>query len=449
MNFWDLEGTPRERTRVIEPGGQALSGAALLDRVHDAALALDAIGQRTFGFLLCSQSVEALSLYLACLRQRHVPLLLDADMPEASLQALCERYQPQWIAGRPGAPRLQARPGAGDARLHPDLALLLSTSGSTGSPRLVRLSRRAIQANAQSIVEYLGIQPGDRAITTLPMNYSYGLSVINSHLLAGASLVLNPDSVMSREFLDRVRDHHVTSVAGVPHVHQVLHRTGFHDQDLPDLRTLTQAGGKMDDRLLRHVATRAQAAGRRFFVMYGQTEASARISYVPPDRLADKVGSIGIAIPGGRLSLNPDNQELIYEGPNVMMGYAECRQDLARGDELHGRLATGDLARVDEDGFFFITGRIKRFIKVSGNRIGLDEVEQNLQALLQVPVSVSGQDDRLVAWVEGQDAALLEQAREHLRHANGIHHSLVRLQLVGQLPLLPTGKKDYAALLSA
>lgn len=449
MSFWELTGENLDQPVLIESDGHQVSRSELIAHVSACEVGLDAVGTRTLGFLLCSPSKETVALYLACLRRGHVPLLLDANLPADQLDALVGRYRPQWLAGKQGEQGLTALPNSQAPVLHPALSLLLSTSGSTGSPRLVRLTREALQANAQAIVEYLGIGASDRAITTLPMNYSYGLSVLNSHLLAGASLVLNADSVMTRDFLERVRAHSVTSVAGVPYVHQMLHRTGFFTQALPRLHTITQAGGKLDDRLTRHIATHAKATGRRFFVMYGQTEACARISYVPPDRLLDKIGSIGIPIPGGKLSLSSDNQELIYEGPNVMMGYAETREDLARGDDLHGRLATGDVARTDDDGFFYITGRLKRFIKVSGNRIGLDEVEQALQEVLQVPVAASGKDDRLVAWIEGRDPTLLDQAREHVRNAYGIHHSMTQLRLVEQLPLLPTGKKDYAPLLAA
>jgi acyl-CoA synthetase (AMP-forming)/AMP-acid ligase II len=281
------------------------------------------------------------------------------------------------------------------------------------------------------------------------MNYSYGLSVINSHLASGGLLVLNNHSVISREFLERLNTYGATSMAGVPYTYQMLARTGFFKQPAPTLRTLTQAGGKMDERMTRLVVDAAQANGMRFFVMYGQTEASARISYVPHDRLRDKIGSIGIAIPGGTLSVAHDSGELIYEGPNVMLGYAEGPEDLALGDEFGGRLATGDLGRVDEDGFFYITGRLKRFVKVSGNRIGLDEVEQALQMHLQAPVSVGGKDDAVAVWIESSDPSMVCAAGTFLRDQFMIHHSMAKLRLVDHLPLLPTGKKDYSPLLNS
>ena len=450
MSFWELPAHAPNDIVLVDTDGTGIDRKALLARVRVYEEQLVSHGERSFGILLCANRVDDIALLLACLRLRHVPLLLAADMPTDQLEALISHYGPDWIAGRDGeAGPMALRRSTPRAALHPALGLLLSTSGSTGSPRLVRLSREALQANAASIANYLSLSRNERAITSLPMNYSYGLSVINSHLHAGGALILNNDSVMSREFLHRLQEQRATSLAGVPYLYQMLVRTGFFKRPPPTLRTLTQAGGKLDDRMTRLIAETAEANDWRFFVMYGQTEACARISYVPPERLVAKLGSIGIAIPGGTLSVAPDSGELIYEGPNVMLGYAERPADLSLGDELGGRLATGDLGRVDEDGFFYITGRLKRFIKVSGNRIGLDEVEQALQARLQGPVSVGGKDDCLVVWIESGDPETVNAAQTYLRDQFMIHHSMVKLRIVDHLPLLPTGKKDYSQLLSS
>lgn len=444
MNFWELHVENPQSNAIIESNGRVHSYAALLEQICRQEQELEALGSWTLGFLLCDNQLSDLVLYLACLRRGHVPLLLPAQTQPELLAMLQARYQPAWVAA---GGTIQHQHDAPPPELHPALGLLLSTSGTTGSPRLVRLSRDALQANATSIASYLGLGPQERTITSLPMQYSYGLSVVNSHLLAGAALVLNTDSVLSREFLERMRDQEITSLAGVPYMYQMLYRTGFFKQELPALRTLTQAGGRLDEKLTRLVAEYAQVSHRRFFVMYGQTEACARISYVPPERLASKIGSIGLPIPGGTLEVDPDNGELIYRGPNVMLGYAEERADLARGDDCQGRLPTGDMGRMDEDGFFYITGRLKRFIKISSNRINLDELEQALQELIHAPLAAGGADDRLVVLIEAEQAPLLEQIREHLRHQYGIHPTMTRLQLVEQLPLLPSGKKDYNALL--
>lgn len=458
MSFWHFTHARPQAVALIDEQGRTVRYAELDAEVDQAVRELDQAGAGALGLLFAANHRKVLVAYLACLRSKRVALLLPQDMPADLVQALVAQYEPDWLLGqqRAASPASDVLPplvhGAGGASRpapHPDLGLLLSTSGTTGSPRLVRLSRQALQANAESIAGFLQLAQADRAITSLPPHYSYGLSVINSHLHAGASLVLTDLSVMSRQFWETLDTHAATSLAGVPYVYQMLHRMGFAKMPLPSLRTITQAGGKLDDRLTKAFADLAASRAWRFFVMYGQTEATARISYVPPERLPDKIGSIGIAIPGGELSIDPQSSELVYRGPNVMMGYAESRADLGRGDDLQGVLRTGDLGRCDDDGFFYVTGRLKRFVKLTGNRIGLDEVEQMLQQELGAAVAVTGRDECLVALIEGEDGGLIERAQALLKQKYALHHSLYRLRCVAALPLLPSGKKDYGAALAA
>jgi long-chain acyl-CoA synthetase len=443
---------------LIDENDAVVLYSDLDSRVETAAQFLRQKGPRQLGLLFMGNTLPSIVAYLACLRAGHVPVLLPDTLAPDLVPPLLHNYQPDWVmrADQPGV----VLPGSGLryleniqtncqslAQLAPELGLLLSTSGTTGSPKLVRLSYRALQANADSIAEYLCLSPCERALTMLPPSYSYGLSIINSHLNAGACLVLRNTGVLSPNFAKVILEQEVTSISGVPYIYQMLHRTGFQKQSFPSLRTLTQAGGRMDDRLINLFGQLAVEKGWKFYVMYGQTEAAPRISFVPPERLLDKVGSIGIAIPGGKLYVDPLNDELVYEGPNVMLGYAESRVDLARPDELNGVLRTGDLARVDGDGYFYVTGRKKRFVKLAGNRVGLDEVEQKLQSALHVAASVGGRDERMVIWLEGKDDNLAETAKLLLAEQYGMHHSMFRIRVVEELPLLQTGKKDYAALM--
>lgn len=444
LPFWAAQPSLSASAAVVDEQGRALTRGELDGLVDDRAAALQARGERQLGFLFFRNRLDDLVQHLATLRAGHVALLLPADMPASAAQPLVDLYRPAWLHGAPDGVITVGGPGPA---LHADLGLLLSTSGSTGSPKLVRLSRAAVQANAASIAEYLHIQPGDRTLTTLPPSYSYGISVIHSHLLAGACVVLSDASVLSPEFLPRLREQAITAIAGVPSSWQMLLRTGFDKAELPALKTITQAGGRLDEPFKRRLLDWAQARGARFFVMYGQTEATARISYVPPERLADKLGAIGIAIPGGTLAVDDASGELIYRGPNVMMGYATGPDDLARGDELGGVLRTGDLGRQDDDGYFHVTGRLKRFVKLSGSRIGLDEVEALLGRELQLPVAAGGRDERLIVALESaEDADLTARTRELLVQQLQLPLSLIRIKLLPALPLLPTGKRDYAAL---
>lgn len=458
MPFWNLE-QHGDRVALIDGERQydyhAL--AALADR-HAASLPAG----RGMGLLCMPSHVDAVALYLGALRSgRQVPLLLQPDTDAALLAALVQHYQPEWVAspgeaadgyhtvlrGQALALHVRNAEAAPPAPApHPDLALLLSTSGSTGSSKLVRLSASGLDANAEAIVAYLGLQPTDRAITTLPLAYSFGMSILNSHLACGGSVVLSNDSLMTRPFWDAARGHGVTSLSGVPATFEILRRMGLARMQLPSLRMLTQAGGRLRDELVRYFAEESLQHKLAFFVMYGQTEASPRISYVPADRLLDKVGSIGVAVPGGTIEVDAASGELVYRGPNVMLGYAEHRADLARGDEMHGVLHTGDLVRVDDEGFHFITGRAKRFLKISGNRVNLDEVEAMLSAELGQQIACSGGDDDLVAFSHGEAVADPAQVRQLVQARYKLFGGHVRAIHLDALPLMASGKVDYQSL---
>ncbi|WP_226671319.1 AMP-binding protein [Metabacillus litoralis] len=358
------------------------------------------VGERTLIFCLCSNNKESLFGYVGFIRGGVVPVLLDAAMHFDRLSRLINLYKPTYIWASSenqdlskimdrafvfGDYTLFRCPSFYKHDLHKHLALLLTTSGSTGSPKFVRLSYENIFTNAESIAKYLDINSEDKPITTLPINYSYGLSIINSHLICGATIIVTDESIMKKEFWDLCREQGVTTFGGVPFVYEMLDRLKFEDFNLPSLKNLTQAGGKLSSNLSIKFAEVCNQKGIQFFTMYGQTEATARMSYLPYEKNLDKVGSIGIAIPGGELILQDDNGnkittpnvrgELIYKGANVSLGYAESLFDLSKEDENNGILRTGDLAYFDQDGYFFISGRIKRMIKVYGNRISLDEVE--------------------------------------------------------------------------
>ncbi|MDQ3484680.1 MAG: AMP-binding protein, partial [Actinomycetota bacterium] len=339
--------------------------------------------------------------------------------------------------------------------LHPDLALLMSTSGSTGSPKLVRLSADNVQANAEAIASYLGIEESDRAPTTLPIHYCYGLSVVNSHLLRGAGLVLTDLSVVEATFWERFRESGATSIAGVPYTFDLLDGVGFDDMDLPTLRRVTQAGGRLRPERVQHYARLGRRRGWDFFVMYGQTEATARMAYLSPD-LADRhPTTIGRPVEGGSFMLDPvqgqsdtDVGELVYTGPNVMLGYAERPEDLAAGRTVD-RLRTGDLGRRTDAGLYEVIGRRSRFLKIFGLRIDLDQVER-LLGERGLPAVCTGDDDRIVAALERRYA---EPSTESdivglVGSRVGLPPDRVAVLLVDELPRLESGKTDHGALRS-
>lgn len=459
MAFWELERHPADAPALIEADRRL--GFGELARQADASVAGLPDLPRTMGFLAFSSTSEAVALYLGALRSgRHVPLLMQADMDPGLLAALAAHYRPDWLAlAADTAPPegYKASSALGPLTIHvaesvdappphPDLGLLLNTSGSTGSSKLVRLSYKGLASNAASIVEYLGLRADDRAITALPLAYSFGMSILNSHLEAGASLILTEESMVGRGFWELARAEGTTSLSGVPATFEMLRRVGLERFGLDRLRMLTQAGGRLRDALILEFLDVSERLGLEFFVMYGQTEAGPRISYVPAARLRDKVGSIGIAVPGGQLDLDQENGELVYSGPNVMLGYASQREDLAAGDETGGVLRTGDLARRDEDGYYYITGRAKRFVKISGNRVNLDEVETLLAAELGHAVACSGGDDDLVVFAAEATGVGQATVRKVVQQRYKLFPGHVRLVTLPALPLLATGKIDYQAL---
>jgi len=408
---------------------------------------------RSLVFLFSKNDLRSVAAYLASFETGHAAALLDDGLVPDAKAALIELYRPEWISTAVDVPHpdyarageaLWRRHSAPDAALHPDLALLLSTSGSTGSPRFVRLTRGNVEANAESISEVLGIGPAECAIMSLPMHYSYGLSVLNTHLLRGASIALTDQGLLEPGFWETFRKAECTSFAGVPYLYQILRRLDPARLNIPTLNTMTQAGGRMDPALIAKFSSWIAERGGRFFVMYGQTEATARISILPSSALPEKLGSVGLPIPGGRAEIDPESSELVYSGPNVMMGYAASREDLALGDELGGTLRTGDLARIGEDGYIVITGRAKRDAKVFGLRINLDEVENLLRA--HGPVAVVGKGEVLRIYCEYGDELIFAEHRRELCERLRIHHSAFVFERVESLPLTANGKIDYQKL---
>ena len=425
-------------------------------------------------FLLCKNDAGSLLAYLGALYSDMVPLLLDAGLQLPLLRALLEAYRPPYcllpeerlgelhallpenhsvLSSIHGSVLVDT--GWEGPELHSKLKLLLTTSGSTGSPKLVRLSLENLEANAESIAAYLKLNEQERPITMLPMFYSYGMSVINSHIACGAAVLLTAHTVMERAFWERAVE--ATSFAGVPYTYEMLDRLRLTKMDLPRLKTLTQAGGRLPEALQQKLGKWCEETGRRFFVMYGQTEASPRISYLPCELVTQKPGSIGRAIPGGQLDIvnevgNPiveafQSGRLIYHGKNVSLGYASCPADLCKGDDNLGILNTGDIAYADTDGMYYIVGREKRFLKLRGIRYSLDTLEQRLhQDFPGTAFACTGTDDALCLFLTEQDAPQLRGIKDRLIDVYGIPEHFIRLFPLSRLPLTATGKTDYSTL---
>ena len=419
---------------------------------------------RQLAAIICHNTIGSALSYLCCLQNRIVPLLIDHDMDIELRQRLLSIYKPNYIF-KPvddeveplytlnGYGVYQANDIAHN--IHSDLALLLTTSGSTGSPKLVRQSYTNIQSNAASIAQYLKITAQDHPISSLPMHYTFGLSVINSHVLCGACECLTEATVFDKEFWNICQNDEITSIAGVPFTYECLTRIGFMAMDLPKLTLMIQAGGHLSTRLQKEYLEFAHKTEKRFIVMYGQTEATARMSYLPFDMGLKKIGSIGIAIPGGTFHIMEDEKteitqphvtgELCYEGPNVTLGYAHCAEDLALGDMRHGRLYTGDMAYFDEDGYYYIAGRKKRFIKVMGKRVNMDEMEELLKSAFDFSdFACVGQDDDLHVFMTNNTHQ--SEVEDFLIEKTGLHLRCFTIHHIKQIPKNTSGKTQYPEL---
>nr|WP_258193648.1 AMP-binding protein [Streptomyces sp. MA5143a] len=476
-----------DRVALHTPSG-TVTYRALAERVATTAERLGPV--RRLVLVAGANRADALVTYLAALSVGHPVLLVPGDGDEA-IASLTAAYAPDVVArtGPDGAWTLdEHHPGTAHT-LHPDLALLLSTSGSTGSPKLVRLSHDNVLANAESIATYLGITDSDRAATTLPMHYCYGLSVIHSHLSRGAGLLLTERSVTDDAFWAEFRAAEATSLAGVPYTFDLLDRIGFDSMELPRLRRITQAGGRLAPERVARYAELGRRRGWDLFVMYGQTEATARMAYLPPHLAATRPEAVGIPIPGGSFHLRPldDHEhalapghgrtadhglapgqglapvrasdhgpasgegdrrtlvgELVYSGPNVMLGYADSPADLSLGRTVT-ELRTGDLARQAADGLYEIVGRRSRFAKILGLRIDPQRVEAALERH-GVRAYCAGDGDELAIAAAGT-AADEPRLRRLAAAACGLPPRAVRLCALPEadLPRLPTGKPDYTA----
>jgi acyl-CoA synthetase (AMP-forming)/AMP-acid ligase II len=350
-----------------------------------------------------------------------------------------------------------------DVPLHEnDLAAIVYTSGSTGKPKGVMLSHRNICSNTFSIVGYLGLTESDRVMAVLPFYYVYGKSLLNTHFLAGGSLVINNRFIFPNAVIQEMVQKEVTGFAGVPSTYALLmNRSIFPKTDLPNLRYMTQAGGAMAPALINRVLKCLK--GAKFYVMYGATEASARLTYLPPERLNRKrLGSIGIPIPGVEITIRDDEGHelksfevgnICAQGPNIMRGYWEDPEETGKVLKPWG-LVTGDLGHKDREGFIYLTGRKKEMLKIGGERVSPKEIEDAIiESGIIHEVKVLGRPDAILS--EVPTAFLVPLDPDNFELSALVHFLSERLSAhkiprfwysLRSLPKKPSGKIDKEAL---
>ena len=402
-------------------------------------------GEKSVVLCLCGSNIETVIGYLALLNIRMVPLLLSNESSRDTVDEYVENFKPRyiWMAEdfsyqspqfskvfSYGGYKLVKNSEDIDYKINENLALLVTTSGSTGSQKLVRQSYDNIFDNTNAIIASLDLKSSDTTILTLPLNYTFGLSILNTHLSVGSCITITKFSIMQKEFWKLLRENAITSIYGVPFTFEALKRLKIHKQDLPALSRFSQAGGKMSGQLLEYFYDFCRAENKRFFVMYGQAEATTRISCVNIVKENKKLATVGRPLEGGTIEILPlDNRisqesrqdgEIIYKGPNVSLGYAFNRFDLADSDEFYGTLRTGDIGYCDEDGFLVITGRLKRFAKIHGHSISLDDLEYKLTRLLEYNIACISQNGELVIYsTNSHFKPIIELLEQRFRTLNG------------------------------
>ncbi len=461
--FLNLEKNAPEKIAIKDDSGNILTYEDVCRTIrefHDLNI------PRCVIFCLCESCAGSLVGYLAFENNRQVPLLLSANLDTELRSNLEATYTPSyyWVSESKKAEmageevysaygyvllKTQYEPYP----LNENLSMLLTTSGSTGSPKLVRHKYGNLEANAENVAKVFGWTSDEVGICDLPMNYTMGLNVINSHLFAGASVLMVKANLMDPDFWEFIKVNGGTSFCGVPFSYEIMRRIGFDKMDLPKLRTLAEGGGKLTDRMFKWAAAYAKANGKRFCATFGTSETSARMAFLDPSLATEKIGSIGKAIPNGELFLidevkNEDGTstgELGYRGPNVTMGYAVCREDLTKGDEFCGEYHTGDIAKRDAEGYYYIIGRKGRFLKLFGLRVSLDETERILKTWHpDVEFVCTGDDKRMTIFTTSKE--IREEIVPFISEKTHLHHSAFKVVSVDEIPRNEYGKVKFSML---
>lgn len=462
--FLDIEKRDPNSIAVKDNEGHTLTYGELVNEVDDISRRVKA---RSVIFMLCKNTVGSLAGYMGFIEGQAVPLALSNKIEKGLLDSLLTEYTPAylWVPSEQSSEfacqtvfekygYCLLETGNPVYPIHDDLQFLMTTSGSTGSPKLVRYKKGNLEANARNVAKAFGWSREERPVCDLGMQYTMGLNVINTHLYVGATVLLTTYNLMSGEFWDYIKTEKATNFTGVPFSYDIFYRLHFDRMDLPYLTTLSQGGGKLTDARFVQLAEYAQKNGKRFIASFGTTETSARMACLPAEYALTKTGSIGKAIPEGELFLIDSNGavltepeaegEMCYRGPNVTMGYAVKKEELQRGDDFNGEYHTGDLARRDADGCYFVTGRMSRFLKLLSYRVSLDQSERLIQEKFGIECACTGTDQRMDIYIT--DASKQKEVLDYISETTHLFKSLFKVIVIEQIPRNDSGKIAYKAL---
>tara|TARA_B100000886_G_scaffold93274_1_gene61659 strand:+ start:14476 stop:15963 length:1488 start_codon:yes stop_codon:yes gene_type:complete len=417
--------------------------------------------KRRLIFCFCDNEISSLAGYLYFLSEEAIPMMIKLDTSKDQVSNLLEKYSPKYIWVNKNSNSIFKDyfeiDGFGkyiliekksiDFKIHSSLSLLIGTSGSTGNTKFVRLSYKNIISNAIAIADYLKITNSEIPITTLKPSYTFGLSILHSHVIKGARIAVTKKTFFDKSFWEFLKSSNSTSISGVPYHYQIMQKLRFHKMNFENLKTMTQAGGRINIDTAIYFRDLCKKKNIDFYIMYGQSEGTARLSYLSPKNLSNKIGSIGQAIPGGEFWIENNNKkvdinvngELIYSGPNVSMGYAKNYTDLIKNDENKFVLKTGDIAYKDSDSFYYVVGRLTRFVKLFGHRVNLFDLEIWFEKK-NIKIICSGKDDLLELYFEAKNIHLFESCYQKFLKEFKIPIHIINAYSIDSFPLGESGK---------
>ena len=415
-NFFSTLSKYKKRTAIIDDNLNKKNFGELL---NDSHLFRRTDFKKKVVLIFCGNNYETIAGYVGLIRNNTIPFLIDENINKEKINEILKKYKINYIFLNKNINygftnykkefvflnyHMIKINNYNKYKIFKNLILLLSTSGSTASPKCVRLSEENLISNTKSIIKSLKIKKTHRAITTLNPSYSYGLSIINTHLLSGACIVINKFTFFDKQFWSLLNKSASNTFGGVPVHYDILKKIKFENYNLSKITYLTHAGGIIDQDTKDYILNVCRSKKIKFVSMYGATEASPRMSYLPWQQSNKRANCIGRAVFGGKFwlvnnskkKINKKNTtgELVYSGNNVCLGYSNTYKDLKKKDINKKILKTGDLAKLSDDNFYYIVGRKSRFIKINGYRVDLDFLEKKLKQK-KVICSCVGKDNLL------------------------------------------------------
>ena len=426
------------------------------------------IREKTLTLILVDNSLTSAICYISLLNKKRPMLILNQNISNKFLNNIIKKYEPENICLSNKSYlkknyknyksnfkfrefQFLKSKSEDNFKVKHDIGLLVSTSGSTGSVKCVRQTYDNLNSNTLAIIKYLKLNETNTTITTLPLSYTFGMSIINTHLKVGSKILVTKKSLFEKKFWKVFKNNNINTIYGVPFTFEILDKLNFFLINNSNLKLIAQAGGKISENLQKKIGNYSKKYNKIFYVMYGQAEATTRISYLPYKNVLKKIGSIGVPIDGGRMSLVNNNKivrkknsigEIVYEGKNVCMGYASGKSDINKNDEWNGKIFTGDLAKQDNDGYYFIVGRKKRFTKIYGKNINLDEIENLIKLKFDTSDSaVISKGNKIVIYTSVKK--LIKKIFIYITKVFDLNINSFEVIFLKKIPKLSNGKNNY------